>query len=280
MTSSPETPLLEIEDISIKFGEFTAVSHVNVVVQPGQIVGVIGPNGAGKTTLVNAVFGINHPATGRIVLRGRDLGKLSASRRARLGMSRTFQNLELFGSMTVYENVITHADAVMGADAPSFRRGSRAIRLQRHARTRGILEDLGIWDLAGARVDQLAYPQKKVVEFARAMVADVQLVLLDEPTAGVALEERREVIARMQEHMRARQVAAIVVEHDMEVIRTLCQHVYVMDGGHLISSGTFDEVVADPKVREAYLGPEAVLATSPSTDHAGSDPAKRDGLRG
>ena len=248
--------LLQLEDITVKFGEFTAVSHVNVDVAAGEIVGVIGPNGAGKTTLVNAAFGVNHPAAGRVVLRGRDLGRLSPSRRAHLGMSRTFQNIELFGSMTVYENVIAHADAVMGG------RGSRQ---QRRSRTLDILEALGLIDLAGASVGELPYPTRKVVEFARAMVADVDLVLLDEPTAGVALEERRQVIARMHEHMRERKVSAIVVEHDMNVIRTLCQRVYVMDGGELIAAGTFDEVVADPKVRTAYLGPEAVATSAGGT---------------
>ncbi len=113
---------------------------------------------------------------------------------------------------------------------------------------------LGLEALAGRTVDELGYAQRKLVEFARAMVADIHLVLLDEPTAGVALEQRREVILRIQAHVADRNVAAIVVEHDMEVIRTLCQYVYVMDSGSLIAAGDFDAVVADPKVREAYLG--------------------------
>jgi branched-chain amino acid transport system ATP-binding protein len=117
-----------------------------------------------------------------------------------------------------------------------------------------VLAALELSAVAARPVSELSYAERKLVEFARAMVADVQLVLLDEPTAGVALEERREVIARMHDHMRRRGVAAIVVEHDMSVIQTLSTHVYVLEGGRLIASGSFDDVVSDARVREAYLG--------------------------
>jgi branched-chain amino acid transport system ATP-binding protein len=248
-------PLLEVRDVSVVFDGFHAIDGVSLSVAPGEIIGVIGPNGAGKSTLVNVIFGFYKAATGQILSRGRDLAGLSPDRRAHLGFARTFQNLELFDSMTVYENVLTHADATMREGVRSgtrLRRGrARAEKIERVVE---ILTALELLPLAPRTVSELSYPERKLVEFARAMVADVELVLLDEPTAGVALEERREVISRMHKHMQERNVAAIVVEHDMSVIKTLSDHVYVLDGGQLIASGTFEAVVRDPRVQEAYLG--------------------------
>jgi branched-chain amino acid transport system ATP-binding protein len=248
-------PLLEVRDLTIKFGELVAVSDVSLKVDPGQVIGVIGPNGAGKTTLMNTIFGINRPTSGSVLVRGEDLGGMRPDRRAHLGLSRTFQNLELFSTMTVYDNVIAHADASRRGVAQG--RGWRQTRKrgdENRARTLAILDELDLSHLTHRTVDELGYAERKLVEFARAMVADIDLVLLDEPTAGVALEERREVIGRMQRHMLERNVAAIVVEHDMTVISTLCRTVYVLDGGAMIAEGPFDHVIANPRVREAYLG--------------------------
>ncbi len=247
-----KAPLLEVREVSVVFDGFHAVDGVSLSVEPGQLVGVIGPNGAGKTTMVNAIFGVYKPAKGQVLARGRDLAGLSPDKRAHLGFARTFQNIELFGSMTVYENVITHADAVIGSGLRRLL--ARSNGTDKHERVIEILAALDLLPIAGRTVSELSYPERKLVEFARAMVADVDLVLLDEPTAGVALEERRAVVGRMHEHMRERNVAAIVVEHDMSVIRTLCEKVYVLDGGRLIASGTFEEIVNDPLVRAAYLG--------------------------
>ena len=248
-------PLLDVKEVSVVFGAFRAVDNVSLTVNPGEIVGVIGPNGAGKTTLMNAIFGVYKVATGSVSASGRDLKGLSPDRRARLGFARTFQNLELFHSMTAFENVLTHADASDRHGGRSTRgRLSRADHAGRRTRAIEILEELDLLPLASRIVSELSYAERKLVEFARAMVADIELVLLDEPTAGVALEERREVIDRMHVHMRDRGIAAVVVEHDMSVIKTLSDRVYVLDGGQLLASGTFEEVVANPRVREAYLG--------------------------
>jgi branched-chain amino acid transport system ATP-binding protein len=248
-------PLLEVHDLCVTFGDLRAVDGVSLDVRQGEIVGVIGPNGAGKSTLVNTIFGFHAPVAGRVVARGRDLARLSPDRRAALGFARTFQNLELFDSMTVFENVLVHVEASLrNRRTLGRRRIGGAERAGKHQRVRSMLAAVDLMPLANRPVSELSYAQRKLVEFARAMVADVQLVLLDEPTAGVALEERREVIARMHEHMRERGVAAIIVEHDMKVIKTLSARVYVLDGGKLISTGAFEDVVSDPRVREAYLG--------------------------
>jgi branched-chain amino acid transport system ATP-binding protein len=247
-------PLLDVRDVSVVFGGFHAVDNVSLKVEPGEIVGVIGPNGAGKTTLMNAIFGVYKVASGSVYAYGKDLKGLSPDRRARLGFARTFQNLELFHSMTVFENVLTHIDASAhaGSDARGWNR--RAVREHKRERVVEILDALDLLPLAPRTVSELSYAERKLVEFARAMVAKIELVLLDEPTAGVALEERREVIDRMHVHMRDRKIAAVVVEHDMSVIKTLSDRVYVLDGGQMLATGTFDEVVANPRVREAYLG--------------------------
>lgn len=248
------TPLLEVRDVTVRFGGFTAVKNMSLVVRRGEVVGVIGPNGAGKSTLINAIFGVYRPAAGQILLNGRDLDRLSSDRRARLGMARTFQNLELFGSMTVRENILTHADVNCGVGLATLRSSSRSMRRERDAKVAEVIETLGLSGLESRTVEDLGYAERKLVEFARAVVADVDIVLLDEPTAGVAIEQRREVISRIQSYLRLRDVASIVVEHDMSVIRTLCERVYVMDSGQLIAEGDFESVVAEPRVREAYLG--------------------------
>lgn len=254
-------PLLEVRDITVKFDGFTAVRGMSLEVASGEVVGVIGPNGAGKSTLVNTIFGVYRPASGEVLLRGRNLAGLSPDRRARLGMARTFQNLELFGSMTVYENVVAHLDVSCAAGLAALSPSARRLRGARAGRVAEMLETLGLGGMQSRLVGELGYAERKLVEFARAMVAGVDVVLLDEPTAGVALEQRRDVISRIQSYMSSRNVAAIVVEHDMNVIKTLCERVYVMDGGQLIAHGDFDSVVASPSVREAYLGvPDSVGA--------------------
>lgn len=248
-------PLLQLNGVTVEYGAFTALDEVDLRVDAGQIVGVIGPNGAGKTTLVNAIFGVSEPTRGEVLLRGEDLRGRSPDRRAHLGLARTFQNLELFATMTVLENVLAHADAAERRSLFSW--GSRHRAADRRERAMDVLAALSLDDVADRAVRELSYPQRKIVEFARCMVVDVDLVLLDEPTAGVPLEDRHALIERMHQHMRQRHVAGLVVEHDMNVISTLCEYVYVLDGGRLIAAGTFQEVIDDPRVREAYLGLDA-----------------------
>jgi branched-chain amino acid transport system ATP-binding protein len=247
--------LLEVGEVTVLYGAYRALNDISMAVKPGEIVGVIGPNGAGKTSLVDTIFGINRPATGHIIFRGHDLGTTAPHVRARMGLARTFQNLELFGSMSVYENVAAKLDVAHRRRSRREResgsgRKHRSVRSETHS----ILDALNLGPLAQRTVDDLSYPDRKIVEFARALASDVQLILLDEPTAGVSLEQRRELVARMYDYMGQRQIAGIVVEHDMEVIKTLCSHVYVLDGGEMLASGAFAEVIANARVRAAYLG--------------------------
>ena len=254
ITGQAIEPLVDVREVSVSFGAFKAVEHVSLSVAPGEIVGLIGPNGAGKSTLINTIAGISRPSSGEIRMRGANVSRLSADKRAKLGLTRTFQNLELFHSMTVYENIRTRVDAAAqrgrGLSPRSRARQAKAKR----ERAMSVLAQLDLVHLQGRTVSELSYAERKLVEFARAIVTDTDLVLLDEPTAGVALERRREVIRRIHEHMRERHVAAIVVEHDMNVISTLCEKVYVLDSGKLIASGAYGDVAQDERVRAAYLG--------------------------
>jgi ABC-type branched-subunit amino acid transport system ATPase component len=244
-------PILQLDEISVHFGALKAVDGVSMAVRPGQVIGLIGPNGAGKTTVMNAIFGVRHPTTGRIVLDGQDLGRKPPHIRARLGMTRTFQNLELFASMTVFENVMTHVDAITGRGRPG---DTRLSRTERRDRALAALDSVGMAGISDRTVNELSYPERKLVEFARAVAVDAKVVLLDEPAAGIAVEERTDVVARMGTHLQRGGVSGIVVEHDMQVIRSLCDTVYVLDSGRVIASGHIDELMHDARVREAYLG--------------------------
>ena len=252
MVAPAESPLLAVEGVSVQFGALKAVDDVSLSVLPGQIIGLIGPNGAGKTTVMNAVVGDHHPTSGTIMLRGMDLGRKPPHVRARLGMTRTFQNLELFASMTAYENVVAHVDAI--ARHRRSHDATRMTRGERRERALAALESVGVESIAERTVSELSYPERKLVEFARAVALDADVVLLDEPAAGVAVEERADVIARMAAHLQHNSVSGIVVEHDMQVIRSLCETVYVLDSGRMIASGDIESLMLDERVREAYLG--------------------------
>ena len=240
--------LLAVDGVTVKYGPLVAATDVSLVIPKGSIVGLIGPNGAGKSTIINAIAGLVRTAGGTITFAGRALGRLRPDQRAQLGMARTFQNLELFASLSVLENVLTRAEAATGA--------KRSVA-EHIGPCKEIIEQLGLGRYLDTEVSQLAYPERKLVEFARATVVDPQLLLLDEPTAGLAAEERHQVVGMIAERMRSRGIGGLVVEHDMSVVRTMCDVVYVMDAGKVIASGTFEEIARSEAVREAYLGRSA-----------------------
>jgi len=244
--SSSNGPLLEVEALVVKYKSLVAVNRLSLRVGRAAIVGLIGPNGAGKSSAINAIAGAVQPASGEVRLLGQAITHLRPDERARLGIARTFQNLELFSTMTVFDNVLTRIEA-----SPAHRRTSEAERRRICQRT---IDDLGLAQHAATQVSDLAYAERKLVEFARATVIEAPLLLLDEPTAGIAIEERRRLVQRISARLRERGIAGLVVEHDMEVIQTMCDHVYVMDAGVCIAEGTYDEVSHSAAVRTAYLG--------------------------
>jgi ABC-type branched-subunit amino acid transport system ATPase component len=238
--------VLEVDDLVVKYKSLVAVNGLSIRVGKNAIVGLIGPNGAGKSSAINAIAGVVHPAGGTVRLRGRTITGLRADERAQLGIARTFQNLELFATMTVFDNILARVDA-----SSQHRGSSDGERRAVCART---IEELGLAQYADTTVSDLAYAERKLVEFARATVVEAPLLLLDEPTAGIAIEERRRLVQRIAARLRERGIACLVVEHDMEVIRTMCEHVYVMDAGVCIAEGTYADVSQSPAVRTAYLG--------------------------
>lgn len=240
-------PALSVRNLTVSFGSLRAVDDVSLSIGVGEVIGLVGTNGAGKSTLVNAVAGVCPIARGAIWLGPVDVTRTASWRRARLGLGRTFQNLEVFESMTVLENVLSCRDWMTSWNV---RRKGEARRMALEA-----LEEIGLDRLAGRTVGQLSYPDRKLVEFARALVAEAKLLLLDEPTAGVALEERAAVVEVLRGVLRRRpNLAVIVIEHDISVIEALCGAVHVMGSGQIMFSGSFGEMMNDQGVREAYLG--------------------------
>jgi branched-chain amino acid transport system ATP-binding protein len=233
-------PVLEVDGLTVRFGGNTAVDGFSLTLRQRERVGLIGPNGAGKSTCVNAITGYVR-SQGSVVVDGVSLQGASPQRRSRAGMVRTFQNLELFLSMTVAENV------AFGAD------GSRTGSEQR-ADLRRTLELLHLDGLHDRPVSSLAYGTRKLVELGRALVGSPRLLLLDEPMAGLDTGEKAEFVEVLDGIFAELESAVLLIEHDMFAVEQLTETVYVLDAGSLIASGPFHEVARQQAVIDAYLG--------------------------
>jgi ABC-type branched-subunit amino acid transport system ATPase component len=251
---------LEVGGLTVRFGGHVAVNGLSFTAPRGRITGLIGPNGAGKTTTFNACSGLLEPAAGRVQLDGRDITSLGPPARARLGLGRTFQRMELFGSLTVAENIAVGREAgLAGASAlrQVFRRpGERKVVATAVERA---LEVCGIGDLAGRRADALSTGQRRLVELARASACDFNLLLLDEPSSGLDHDETAAFGAVLTGMVAERGLGLLLVEHDMALVMGICDYLYVLDFGTLIFEGTPDEVRRSDVVRAAYLGSETGL---------------------
>jgi branched-chain amino acid transport system ATP-binding protein len=237
---------LEIENVSVRFGGLAALSEVSLSAHERAITGLIGPNGAGKTTLFNVVTGMQRPSAGTVHLDGRDLRELSSYRRARLGLGRTFQRLELFGTLTVAENIGVAASIVQRGVMGSK---SKEIREVRHE----LLERLGLTEVADRRADTLPTGTGRLVELARALAVKPRVLLLDEPAAGQDAEETQR-FSLILRSLASDGLAILLVEHDMDLVMRVCDTVVVLDFGRVICSGTPATVQADSEVQAAYLG--------------------------
>ncbi|HEV8626415.1 MAG TPA: ABC transporter ATP-binding protein [Acidimicrobiia bacterium] len=250
---------LSVEDLVVRFGGHTAVDAVSLEAPPGRITGLIGPNGAGKSTTLNACSGLVRPARGRIGLGGVDVTGRSPDARARLGLGRTFQRPELFDRMRVRTNVaIGHEGALAGGNALRHlvgRRGDRE-RVARH--TEAALVECGLEELAERRASQLSTGDRRLVEMARTLAGDFRILLLDEPASGLDRPERRRFADVLRRAVERRAMAVLLVEHDMELVLSVCDHIYVLDFGELIFAGTPADVRRSEVVRAAYLGSTAV----------------------
>jgi branched-chain amino acid transport system ATP-binding protein len=236
--AADDAPALEVDHVSVHFGGVAALSDVTLRAEAGVVTGLIGPNGAGKTTLFNVITGLQHPDSGSVHLCGTDITHKRPHTRARLGLARTFQRLELFSTLSATDNVRVGLEA-SGRAAPST-----AVDL---------LERVGLGDEASAPVSSLPTGSARLVELARALSTDPKVLLLDEPCSG--LDEREtKTLGRLLSSLAAEGRAVVMVEHDTNLVLRVCGIVHVLDFGKVIATGTPDEVRGSAAVQEAYLG--------------------------
>ena len=275
-------PLLQVDDITVRFGGVTALSDVQLDAEQGSITGLIGPNGAGKTTLFNVITGLQEPTAGKVTIDDKDVTSMGTHKRARMGVARTFQRLEVFGSLTARENILVAAEI------------RRRWAKDRHANCRQATEELldrvGISHVANERVDALSTGYARLVELGRALATQPRLLLLDEPGSGLDSQET-EVFGDLLLELARDGLTILLVEHDVELVMRVCDRIHVLDFGRKIAVGTPAEIQADPQVQAAYLGedesaaPEEDLAalvtgdgngrTAPSKPAARKAPAKK-----
>jgi branched-chain amino acid transport system ATP-binding protein len=250
---APET-ILDVSDVSVQFGGLRALDHVGLQVAPGEIAGLIGPNGAGKTTLFNVVTGLLEPTSGSVRLGDVDITDWPPHRRGRAGVARTFQRLELFRGLTVYDNLLATWEAnVAGAVLGRRRQEARA-------KVEEVIDRLGLGAVARRPAGQLSTGLGRMVELARALCTTPRVLLLDEPGAGLDPSETarfRDVLLSVVGRDTG-EPAILLVEHDVTLVMEVCDRITVLDFGERIAHGTPDEIRNDPTVIAAYLGEESV----------------------
>lgn len=236
--------LLEVEEVTVRFGGNVALDDVTFSADPGIITGLIGPNGAGKTTLFNVVTGLLPPNAGRVRLAARELTRLSPTKRARRGLARTFQKLELFSLLSVRENIRVAAD---------LRRSWSRDKDNPATVVESIIERIGLREVADARVDSLPTGQCRLVELGRCLATKPSVLLLDEPASGQD-EQETHAFAQLLRSLASEGIAVVLVEHDVHLVMEVCTTVHVLDFGRIIAHGTPAEIQRDEAVLAAYLG--------------------------
>jgi branched-chain amino acid transport system ATP-binding protein len=250
--------MLEVSGITQVFGGVTALEDVSFAIKRGEITGVIGPNGAGKTTLFNIITGIYTQTSGRVSLNGRDVSGLPPERLARLKLVRTFQNIELFGGMTVLENVMVglHTRSSSGLFSCALRMPwSRTEESRIREGALQWLEFTGITDLADVMAGNLPFGKGRMLEIARALAVEPEIILMDEPAAGLNSQETLG-LARLILQIRDLGITVVLVEHDMELVMDICDRIVVLNLGRKLAEGTPREIQENHEVIAAYLGEE------------------------
>jgi branched-chain amino acid transport system ATP-binding protein len=248
---------LVVSDVTLTFGGLNALSNVDIIIEPGLITSIIGPNGAGKTSILNCISGFYHPSKGNIKYGDRDLTHASPHQVSSIGVARAFQNLELFRGLSVLDNLllarhqnlkysIFHAIIYFG-------KASR-VEAKNRAYVEKVIEFMELEPYRKNMVGNLSYGVQKRVEVARALTLAPKLLLLDEPMAGMNIEEKEDIVRFILDLKKEWGVTVVLVEHDLGVVMDISDEIYVLDFGVLIGSGKPDEVASDPKVIEAYIG--------------------------
>ena len=251
--------MLEVRDVTLRFGNVVAFQDVSFDVARGELFAVIGPNGAGKTSLFNVLSRVYQPTAGSVRFEGADLLRLRASGLAGAGFARTFQNLGLFGELTVLENVLVGRHHLMRSGTLRSGLRLRSVRREEHRHREAALEALAFTGLdgrAGEHVRTLPFGVRKRIEIARALAMEPKLMLLDEPVAGMSVEEREEITVLVRRLHEERDLTLLLVEHDMNMVMRIAQRVLVLDFGQLIALGAPAEIQRDERVIRAYLGEE------------------------
>ena len=249
------TPVLEVSGVSVAFSGIRALDGVSVTVGAGERVGLIGPNGAGKTTLFNCLLGILRPDAGRVLLNGKDVGGWPVHRRARAGIGRTFQRVELFSDTTVREHLLI-AERIRNGTGAFWKDllGRGRPRPEEITACDEVLELLGIAQLADRPVESLSLGQSRLVEAGRALMTGPQILLLDEPSSGLDRDETAALAETLRAVQDSKGYSVLLVEHDVGLVADFTERAYVLDSGSIIAEGPTSTVLADPAVRRAYLG--------------------------
>ncbi|MBW1634708.1 MAG: ABC transporter ATP-binding protein [Deltaproteobacteria bacterium] len=250
---------LNVSDVTLSFGGLKALSNVNMEIEPGLITSIIGPNGAGKTSMLNCISGFYHPTQGEIYYKDKKLTHSSPHQVSSMGIARAFQNLELFSGLSVLDNLLLARHQNLNYSflhAVFFFGKASRVEAENRGYVESIIDFMELEPYRNSLVGNLSYGVQKKVEVARALTLAPDILLLDEPMAGMNQEEKEDIVRFILDIQKERYITVVLVEHDLGVVMDISDRIYVLDFGQLIGSGTPEEVASNPKVIEAYIGEE------------------------